>query len=95
MATHSESLRTETSGLNKLSVASLVLAVVALSGLWFLGVSSLAVFAVGAGHISLNQIRTQGGRGRRLATAALAIGYAIAALALFSSLTAIPAMIQS
>lgn len=95
MATHSESLRTETSRLNKLSVASLVLAVVALSGLWFQGVSTLAVFAVGAGHISLDQIKTHGGRGRGMATAALAIGYAIATVALFSSLAAIPAIIQS
>lgn len=95
MATHTDSLRTETSRLNRLSAAAVVLAVVALSGLWFLGFSSLAVFAVGAGHVSLSQIKMQGGSGRGLAIAALAIGYAIATFALISSLAAIPTMIQS
>lgn len=95
MATHTDSLRTDTSRLNRLSAAAVVLAVVSVSGLWFLGVSSLAVFAVGAGHVSLNQIKMQGGRGRGLAMAALAIGYAIATVALISSLAAIPTMIQS
>lgn len=95
MATHTDSFRTDTSRLNSLSAAAVVLAVVAVSGLWFLGVSSLAVFAVGAGHISLNQIKMQGGRGRGLAIAALTIGYGIASIALASSFTAIPTMIQS
>lgn len=95
MATHTESLRTEASQLNRLSAVAVVLAVVAISGLWFLGVSTLAVFAVGAGHVSLSQIKMQGGRGRGLAIAALVIGYAIATFALISSLAAIPTMIQS
>jgi hypothetical protein len=95
MATQTMSLHTETGRLNKFSVAALALAVLALLGMWFLGTSGLAIFAVGAGHVSLSQITRLGGRGRWLAIVALVIGYAIAALAFFSSLAAIPAMIQS
>ncbi|MFJ2351655.1 DUF4190 domain-containing protein [Glutamicibacter sp. NPDC087673] len=62
--------------------------------LWFFGNSGLAILAVGAGHVALSQITLRGGRGRRLAIVALVVGYAIAALALFTMLTAIPAMIQ-
>lgn len=83
---------TRTGRINKLAVAAVVLAAVAFSGIWLLGVGVLAVFAVGAGHVSLNQIKLNGGRGRWLAIAALCIGYAIATLALVMSLTYIPAL---
>lgn len=79
--------------LNRLAVASLALAVVSVTGLLLLGLVALAVFAVGAAHVALNQLKTNGGRGRKLAVAALVIGYAIAVLALFSGLAAIPTMI--
>ena len=46
----------------------------------------LAVFAVGAGHVSLRQIETRGERGRGMALTALVIGYGIAALALVSTI---------
>ncbi|WP_038465653.1 hypothetical protein [Arthrobacter sp. PAMC 25486] len=72
--------------MNKLAVVAIIMAVVAAAGISFLGIGGLAVFAVGAGHVSRNQIRLRGDRGRWLATAALAIGYAIATLALYSSL---------
>ena len=42
------------------------------------GFSVLAVFAVGAGHVALNQINREGGQGSQLARASLAVGYAIA-----------------
>ncbi|MHA7304186.1 DUF4190 domain-containing protein [Arthrobacter sp. TMN-49] len=80
--------------INKLAVAAIVLAAIAFSGLWLLGVSVLAVFAVGAGHVSLNQIKLNGEQGRWLAITALCIGYAIAALALVTSLAYIPALFQ-
>ncbi|WP_372697112.1 hypothetical protein [Arthrobacter sp. JSM 101049] len=67
---------------NRWSIAALMLAVVCLVALVFTGVAVLAVFAVGAGHIALGQLRAQGGRGRGLARAALAIGYAIGIWAL-------------
>ena len=94
MSTPSVSVRTKTGRLNKLAVAAIVFAAIAATGLWVFGVAVLAVFAVGAGHVSLNQIRLRGGRGRGLAIAALAIGYAIATLALFTSLSFIPGAIQ-
>jgi hypothetical protein len=86
--------RNSSDRLNKLAIASIVLAAVAASGLWLFGVAVLAVFAVGAGHVSLNQIKLRGERGRWMAIAALGIGYAIATLALFSSLSYLPAVFQ-
>jgi Domain of unknown function (DUF4190) len=65
-------------GYNRLAIASVACAAVAIAGFFFGGFTSLAVFAVGAGHVALNQINRDGGRGRQLARAALAIGYAIA-----------------
>jgi hypothetical protein len=94
MSTPSVPVRTKTGRLNKLAVAAIVFAAIAASGLWVFGVAVLAVFAVGAGHVSLNQIKLRGERGRGLAIAALAIGYAIATLALFTSLSYIPGAIQ-
>lgn len=95
MPTHEEAIHTDVESLNKLSVASLVLSMVALVGLWFFGLSGLAIFAVGAGHVALNQIAHSGGKGRWLAIFALVIGYGIGVLALVSVATAIPAIIQS
>jgi hypothetical protein len=65
-------------GYNRMAVVSLVCAVVAIAGFFFGGFTSLAVFAVGAGHVALNQINSDGGQGRQFARAALAVGYAIA-----------------
>lgn len=84
----------KTGRLNKLAVAAIVLAAIAAAGLWVFGVAVLAVFAVGAGHVSLNQIQSSGERGRGLAIAALVIGYGIGALALFTSLSYIPGAIR-
>ena len=70
---------------NRLAIASLGLAAMALLGHVLMSVAVLAVFAVGAGHVSLAQIKRRRERGRGLAVAALAIGYAIAAMALFST----------
>ena len=60
-------------------------AAVAVAGFFFAGLTVLAVFAVGAGHVALNQINIRGGQGRQLACAALAIGYAIAIFGLLFS----------
>ncbi|MFC9771059.1 MULTISPECIES: DUF4190 domain-containing protein [unclassified Pseudarthrobacter] len=94
MSTSTEPTHTATHQLNKLAVAAIVLAVLAASGLWIFGVAVLAVFAVGAGHVALNQIRLRGERGRLLAIAALTIGYGIATLALISTLGFIPGAVQ-
>lgn len=94
MSSSSVPARARTGRLNKLAVAAIVLAAIAAAGLWVFGVAVLAVFAVGAGHVSLNQIQSRGERGRGLATAALIIGYGIAALALFTSLSYIPGAIR-
>ncbi|MDJ0313697.1 DUF4190 domain-containing protein [Arthrobacter sp. H35-D1] len=94
MSTPTVPTRAETGQLNKLAVAAIVLAVLAAAGIWLLGIPGLAVFAVGAGHVSLNQIKLKGQRGRWLAMAALALGYAIAIMALISTLRYIPALLQ-
>lgn len=85
--------RTKTARLNKSAVAAIVLAGMAVLG-FFLSVGVLAVFAVGAGHVALNQIRLKGERGRALAIAALGIGYAIATLTLLVILSHLPAAVQ-
>ncbi|SFU16759.1 DUF4190 domain-containing protein [Arthrobacter sp. ov118] len=77
-----------------MSVAAIIFAVIAASGLLVFGVAVLAVFAVGAGHVALNQIPLRGERGRGLAIAALAIGYGIATLALINTLAFIPSALQ-
>jgi hypothetical protein len=69
-------------GYNRMAIVSLVCAVVAVAGFFFGGFTSLAVFAVGAGHVALNQINSGGGQGRQLARASLSVGYAIAIFAL-------------
>ncbi|WP_425256399.1 MULTISPECIES: DUF4190 domain-containing protein [unclassified Pseudarthrobacter] len=94
MSTPTDATRTATHGLNKLAIASIVLAVIAASGFWVFGVAVLAVFAVGAGHVALNQIHLRDERGKGLAIAALAVGYGIATLALISTLGFIPSVVQ-
>lgn len=86
--------RTATGRLNKLAVAALIFAVIAASGFLVAGVAVFAVFAVGAGHVALNQILLRGGRGRGLAIAALVVGYGIATLALINTLGFIPNVVQ-
>jgi hypothetical protein len=86
---------TNTGRLNKLAVAAIILAIIAFLGLWLLGIGVLAVFAVGAGHVSLNQVKLNADWGRWLAIGALFIGYAIATVALISTLVYIPALFQS
>lgn len=71
---------------NRLAIAAVALAGLAAVGTVLAGVAVLAAFAVGAGHVALNQIKLRNERGRGLATASLAVGYAIAAAALISSI---------
>jgi hypothetical protein len=94
MSTPIAPTRAETGRLNKLSVAAAFLAAIAASGVLLFGVGVLAVFAVGAGHVSLNQIRQSGERGRWLAIGALVVGYALATLALFTTLAFLPAAVR-
>lgn len=94
MSTPTESTDTSIGRLNKLAVAAIILAVMAASGFLVFGVAVLAVFAVGAGHVALNQIQLKGEQGKGLAIAALAVGYGIATLSLISTLAFIPSAVQ-
>lgn len=73
-------------GYNRMAIISVVCAVMAVAGTIFGGFTVLAVFAVGAGHVALNQIDHDGGQGRGLAGAGLAAGYF---LGVFGVLTAV------
>ena len=70
---------------NTLSVVSIVLAAVAVAGSVFGGTFVLAVFAVGAGHVALQQIKVRGERGAILAYIGIGISYLIASFALVDS----------
>jgi Domain of unknown function (DUF4190) len=70
---------------NTLSIVSIVLVVVALAGSVFGGTFVLAVFAVGAGHVALQQINERGQRGAILAYIGIGISYLIAVFALVDS----------
>lgn len=94
MTTPKTPARSSTGRLNKFAAAAIIFAGIAASGFWVFGVAVLAVFAVGAGHVALNQIPLRGERGRGLAIAALVIGYGIAAVALITTLGFIPSAVQ-
>jgi hypothetical protein len=79
-------MNTETTTFNRSAIAATVLAAVAVLGMFLSGIGGLAVFAVGAGHVAINQINAKGGRGKELAITALALGYGIG---LWSSFAAI------
>lgn len=70
---------------NTLSVVSIVFVAVAVAGSLFGGAAVLAVFAVGAGHVALQQIKVRGERGAILAYVGLGISYLIATYALVAS----------
>lgn len=67
---------------NTLSIASIVFAAVVVVGFFSVGAAVLAVFAVGAGHVALQQIKVRGERGAILAYIGLGISYLIATYAL-------------
>ncbi|GAA1859476.1 hypothetical protein GCM10009813_20740 [Brevibacterium marinum] len=80
--------------LNKTAIAAIVLALVTVSGVWLFGAAVLAVFAVGAGHVALDQIKRKGEGGRWLAIGALCITYSLAVWALLSTLGYVPVLVQ-
>jgi ABC-type spermidine/putrescine transport system permease subunit II len=71
---------------NRLAVVSIICAAIALAGTFSFGVVVIAVFAVGAGHVSLQQINARHERGAILAYIALGVSYLIATVALFQAL---------
>ncbi len=71
---------------NRLAVVSIICAAIALVGTFSVGVVVIAVFAVGAGHVSLQQITARHERGAILAYVALGVSYFIATLALFQAI---------
>ncbi|MET4096965.1 DUF4190 domain-containing protein [Arthrobacter sp. UYCu712] len=83
-----------TGRINMLAIAAVALAAVAFSGIWFFGLGILATFAVGAGHVSLNQIKRKNEKGRSVAIVALVLGYGLATWALINVLTYIPVALQ-
>lgn len=78
--------------INPLAVISAIAALLAVAGLVGLGISAAAVFAVGAGHVSLHQIRQRGGRGRILALTGLVVGYGVATWTLAVGLQYVPSL---
>lgn len=94
MSTLAARASTRTGRLNRLAVTAIILAAVAAAG-FILSMGVLAAFAVGAGHVALNQIGQSGERGRGLAIAALGIGYAIATWGLFTALSFLPLVLQN
>lgn len=80
--------------LNKISVFAFVIALLSVFALWFFDLATVAIFAVGAGHVALHQLKTTPGRGALLARSALFIGYAVAAISLISFLMMLPVIIQ-
>ena len=83
-----------TGRINVLAIVAVALAGIAFAGIWFFGLGILATFAVGAGHVSLNQIKRNNEKGRTLAIAALVLGYGLATWALLNVLTYIPVALQ-
>lgn len=75
-----------TTKINVLAVVALVLAVLGVGQSFGFGAISLTIFAVGAGHVALQQIRERGERGVWLARAALVLCYLVAAWALLTQL---------
>ena len=71
---------------NRLAVVSIVCAAVALVGTILASVMVIAVFAVGAGHVSLQQIKARQERGAVLAYIALGVSYLIATMALVETI---------
>lgn len=86
--------KSSTHRINKLAVAAIIFSLIAAAGVWVVGTAVVAVFAVGAGHTALSQVKSNGERGRGLAVAALAIGYGIATFALVNTLLILPGAIQ-
>lgn len=72
--------------LNRWAIVSIVCAVIAAASFIGVGISTVAVFAVGAGHISLQQIKKTRESGSALAYSALAAAYLIATYALVSTI---------
>lgn len=76
-----------------MAVAAFALAVLTVAGTLIFGLGILAVFAVGAGHISLNEIKAKQESGRVLALVALGVGYGLAIWALISTLILMQALV--
>lgn len=71
---------------NRLAIASLALAALAMVAAITTGIWAGAVIAVVAGHVALGEIWFKEERGRSLAVAALVIGYGLAVAALISTI---------
>ena len=68
---------------NPLALVSITCAAVGVAALVLGSVTILAVFAVGSGHVSLQQIKARHERGATLAYIALGVSYLITIIELF------------
>lgn len=71
---------------NRLALAAIFFAALAVVGTWFAGIAIPAVFAIVAGHIALVQVKRRHERGAVAASVALVLSYAVVALVSFSAL---------
>jgi hypothetical protein len=71
---------------NRLALASIFLAALAVVGTWFAGIAIPAAFAIVAGHVALVQVKRRHERGAALAVVALILSYAVVALVIFAAL---------
>ena len=71
-------------GFNRFAIAAGALAIITFAGMIFFSIAGFAVFAVGAGHVAIDQIKTKGGQGGELAIAALTVGYAVGIWSVFA-----------
>jgi hypothetical protein len=83
---HTSQTKSVTLPINRLALVSIICAAVALVGTIFASVVVFAVFAVGAGHVSLQQIKARRERGAVLAHIALGVSYLIATIALVETI---------
>lgn len=75
---------------NRLAVVSVVAGLVSVASMFGFGIPTLAVFAVGPGHVALRQIRDRHERGTGLAWAGLLFGYGVGVGALLLVVRLLP-----
>jgi hypothetical protein len=72
--------------INRLAIVSITCAAIGVVGFFLVGMTALEVFAVGSGHVSLQQIKGRHERGANLARVALAVSYLVATIAVFDAI---------
>jgi hypothetical protein len=86
MTVHNAQTKSVTLPINRLALVSITCAAIGVVGLVLVGMTALEVFAVGSGHVALQQIKARHERGATLAYIALGVSYLTATLALFGAI---------